>query len=1131
MVSDVIEPVARRVRGFLDAGDPSAILGADADTEIALLAEYVAGRPDDRWAVIVLTTARWHRIRSLTDVDLVARELTDALPSFRIEHANDPTPAQDFLVAMLATRADDAVVGQAYAMIFNAIDHQGRARDGDADALDIVIDMLTSATRLLAEDAPWYALWRGALADALHSRADHLSSETDLAEAIRIAESIVTTAREHNTLTVACLADLALFLTTRARWHADPTDIERCVDLCEEARKLTSVGPADDHPELPVLVAALLLRYELAGDPHDLERATQVDASMPDSRDGAFRRHVCRALVLHQVFASTGDRAALDDGIDAFERALEHDAPNGLERVVATMNLGMLLTARFRRTGIDADLDRGIETLRDALATLPTNHGQRLTALSQLCSALAHRFDRDGSLRDLDLAVETGRMATADRSNRKQAIVSLANLAQALGSRYILHADLDDLDASIAACRDIVDLEPAGSTTRALNLANFANSLYQRARLTGNCADIEAAIMAIDQAIAMPHQGRSLHRFLGMRSGIFAWRYEHSGDRADADEATASAEAAIAMVTPDDPIRASLLRMLANVLVTTGSRDVDLAPVHRAADLMWAAAQVPHAPTSTRIEAARSSADLVMMLDQYPEALRRYELAVDLLPRAAWHGVDRADRERYLAKMNGLAGSACTAALLADRPERAVSLLEASRGRLWSQLLDLRQDFTRLHDALPDLADRLDVIRRRLDPPVVTLMAPDSLSVPAWSASAGEDRARLAREWDALLDQVRRHPDFADFLRSPAFDDVATVGDPGPVVIVNFGRQRCDALILHGAHLRVLPLPSADTSTCLEMVRTLLGTVANVHAEGEPEPDVIADAERAIVHVLAWLWRTIAEPVLAAVGFESPMTTEVRRMWWCLTGPLAMLPIHAAGQHPDTDPGASVLDRVVSSYTTTLGALRQARGTATARQPVDRVLLVTPDVQGELPFLSGGEGEAAFLRSILDEDRLRRLNGPTATLERVRAELADHRIFHFGGHAVQDPHQPWDTGLRLVDGQLTVSDLARCQPAAGALAFLAACQTATAGVTLPDENISLISAMQCAGYQQVIGTLWPVRDVPAAFVTRRVYRHIVHDDHVDLSTTAIALRHAVQRLRRRHPNRPGVWAPFVHVGP
>jgi tetratricopeptide (TPR) repeat protein len=1123
MVSDVIEPVAARMHRFLDTGDTSAILGVDADTEIARLTGYVAERPDDAWAVITLTAARWHRIRSLTDVDMVARELTDALPSFRIEQAKHATYDEGFLLAMLETRADDAVVGRAYAMIINAVDHQARARNGDAAARDIVIDMLASATRLLAEDAPWYALWRGALADSFHDRANHLSSETDLAEAIRIAESLVATDRRSDTFTVMGLADLALFLTTRARWRADVADIERAIDLCEQARRFDGISAADEHAALSVLATALVTRHELTGDLRDLDRATRAHASMTESPDGAFRRHVCQALVLHQLFGNTGDRAALDSGIDAFERALEHTAPTELERLTAVMNLGMLLTTRFGRTGGAADLDRGIETLRDALAALPTGHGDRLIALSQLCSAFLYRFDRDGSLRDLDLAVETGRLATADLSNRKQAIVSLANLAQALSSRHIVLGDRHDLDEAVAMCRHIVDLESPGSTTRGRNLANFAVRLYQRAQLTGDCTDIEVAITVVNEAIAMPDHGRSLHRFLGLRSGIFALRAEHSGDRADADEAITAAEAGIAAVTDDDPVRFSLLRTLANVLVRIGLRDADPAPMYRAVDLMWAAARLPNSLMSFRIDAARQSANLAMRLNEYPDALVRYELAIDLLPQVAWHGIDRSDRERFLAKMNGVAGLACSAALLVGQPARAVTLLEASRGRLWSQLLDLRHDFTRLHEALPELADRLDTIRRQLDPPLSAAMLQDVVTAPAWSASTDEDRARLAREWDALLAEVRRHPGLADFLRAPAFDDVASVGDHGPVVIVNCGLNHCDALILSGRRLEVLPLPTADTSTCLEMARTFLTAV---HGE-----DDATESERAITDVLAWLWRAVAEPVLDRVGFDTTTATEHRRMWWCLTGPLSLLPVHAAGYHPGTDPGANVLDRVVSSYTTTLGVLQQARGTLAARQPIDKVLLVTPDSRGDLPFLAGGEREAAFLGSILAVDRLRQLSGSAATLDRVQDELPNHGIFHFGGHAVGDPRQPWDGGLRLADGQLAVSDLARCRPAAGGLAFLAACQTATSGTALPDENINLVSAVQCAGYQQVIGTLWPVRDAPAAFVTRQVYRHIVGDDHIDLSNTAMALHDAVRRLRQRHPDRPRVWAPFVHVGP
>src|SRR5437660_1448375 len=72
------------------------------------------------------------------------------------------------------------------------------------------------------------------------------------------------------------------------------------------------------------------------------------------------------------------------------------------------------------------------------------------------------------------------------------------------------------------------------------------------------------------------------------------------------------------------------------------------------------------------------------------------------------------------------------------------------------------------------------------------------------------------------------------------------------------------------------------------------------------------------------------------------------RMWWCPTGPLTLLPLHAAGRH-DVD-GAAVIDRVVSSYTPTVRALREARQPRpdTGAAAGDAVLMVAmPDTPGQ----------------------------------------------------------------------------------------------------------------------------------------------------------------------------------------
>src|SRR5438876_787401 len=55
------------------------------------------------------------------------------------------------------------------------------------------------------------------------------------------------------------------------------------------------------------------------------------------------------------------------------------------------------------------------------------------------------------------------------------------------------------------------------------------------------------------------------------------------------------------------------------------------------------------------------------------------------------------------------------------------------------------------------------------------------------------------------------------------------------------------------------------------------------------------------------------------------------RVWWCPTGILSILPIHAAGYHkPSDETFRTVLDRVVSSYTSTIKALKYSRDRPTS---------------------------------------------------------------------------------------------------------------------------------------------------------------------------------------------------------
>ncbi|MFD0508936.1 CHAT domain-containing protein [Streptomyces chiangmaiensis] len=79
----------------------------------------------------------------------------------------------------------------------------------------------------------------------------------------------------------------------------------------------------------------------------------------------------------------------------------------------------------------------------------------------------------------------------------------------------------------------------------------------------------------------------------------------------------------------------------------------------------------------------------------------------------------------------------------------------------------------------------------------------------------------------------------------------------------------------------------------------------------------------------------------------------------------------------------------------------------------------------------------------------------------------------------------------------------------------------------PDEGLHLASRFLLAGYPHVVATLWPIADRAAPQVAARFYAELL----ADVGTVpARALDRAVRSLRATCPDRPSLWAPYIHVG-
>jgi hypothetical protein len=403
-------------------------------------------------------------------------------------------------------------------------------------------------------------------------------------------------------------------------------------------------------------------------------------------------------------------------------------------------------------------------------------------------------------------------------------------------------------------------------------------------------------------------------------------------------------------------------------------------------------------------------------------------------------------------------------------------------------------------------------------------------------------RMSLAREWGELVEQVRAMgPEFADFLRPLPLEKLLPAADEGPVVIVNVSRWRCDALLITGGEVTVCKLPELSAEAVekrvveyLEILRTVdIRRAALAGPADAVALEALADAEfyaeMALRVVLRWLWTAIAEPVLEKLGFDrTPADGEVwPRLWWCPTGLLTLLPLHAAGDHEADGPHRpTVLDRVVSSYTPTLRILAEARRPLPDDGLPEHILLVTVAEAPGAPTLRKVDEMGNRLHGRFGA-ACTTLSGSDATREQVRDALSRYRWVHLTCHGIQNLDDPSQGGLWLDDGLLTIAEIGAGDHRAE-FAFLSACKTATGGVNLADEAITLAAALHYTGFQHVIGTLWSVYEGAALRMAAAVY-----GDDPDLpfepSRSAFLLHQAQQGMRAKE--RLTTWTPFIHMGP
>ncbi|QKV73650.1 CHAT domain-containing tetratricopeptide repeat protein [Amycolatopsis sp. Hca4] len=951
--------------------------------------------------------------------------------------------------------------------------------------LEEAIDVKRRAVAATPEDSPELVPVLGNLINALWSGCDFTTPAADLDPHSALA-------------TESRLEELGLVLTRQYSITQAADIFNKFILTWTRLTSITTEERDEFRTRATVLADILITHYRLTGKLSELEDALHWRVRAYDSTPVDHPEYSVmasnRGSALQRRFDHSGNLTDLVDAISLHRQAVASTPRDDPQVARHSANLGIALVRWFENTPEQDVLDEAIDLLQTALKLTPPTDPSYRPLLSKLGVAHLRHYLRTGDGTMLDNAVEFARKAitnteTDDIGNH------LNNLGTALSVRFLHTASPSDLDEAIDVGKQAVAATPTGDPRRRRRLSNLSSSLLRK--------------------------------------------FEDTGDVGHLDEAIAIARLATDGVSPFNAEFTSTMIVLADALKARFEFDQDDSALNECRERYASAAQATSGPVDQRILAARLAADVDLAADDAQHALSMAEHAVDLLGLVKSRRLRRSDRQHRISQSANLAATAATAAVLAGRPARAVELLEQTRGLLITDTIDtcgrldelechapdLALEFSRLRDVV-DVLDHCDREAENVASDTRPDRRPDSHS---------RQRQETIEQWDRLLTRIRAIPSLAKFLLPPPIEDLVKTASEGPVVYVFTHNIGSHALILRDlpeAPVEVIPLPKMTKHDAHQNIATLRGAITS----GAHTPWTSGIRLR---KVFAWMWDSLAGPVLAHLGYRStPVDATWPRLWWCPVGELAHLPLHAAGHHPQTQELAesnvdAVIDRVVSSYTPTARALQHSRRPLSVTATSTLVVAV-PDAPGTRR-LNTVPTEVATVLRLIPEVTVLPAPGCEATRESVATNLATCDIAHFACHGEADWLDPAQGKLLLHDhiaNPLTVQRLVALQLTKATLAYLSACDTTTVTTKHANEAIHLTGALQLAGFRSVVGTLWSIDDAAGAVVARTFYEHLTNygTRRPEPGKVAHALHQALRAYRNSIPVYFDQWASYVHSG-
>ncbi|KAG8707389.1 hypothetical protein FRC08_000520 [Ceratobasidium sp. 394] len=1010
-----------------------------------------------------------------------------------------------------------------------------------------------------------------------------------LDQQIAILERGIRNVPDEHELKPKLLSNLYNMLWSRFQSRCDIQDLHEAINYCTKAVSLTGNQSSQMPGRLNDLCVGYMLRFQQLGDLQDVEKAIECGeraVQLTPEGDPDKSMYLGNLGSAHDArFQRLGHSADINKAMHCATEALSLTPIGHSGQAKFLDNLGNLYSSRFKRCGDFTDLDMAMNCYSQAVQLTLEADQNRSRRMSNLARAFADRFDCYNRLGDIDESIQCYIQALNSLVEERpmETIQIVSNLGTSYRLRFERLGELADLDRAVHCHEQVVSHTVDNHTDKSGRLNNLGNSYESRFHRLGRIADIEQAVDCYRQAVRLaPDSHADKPGFLSNLGISYCTRFERLGAPTDLDQAIECQNRSIALVSDTDASKPTWLNNLANSyqrrfrflhqaadidqtiiirsqvleliselhtswpqwLSSLGSAYADRFRLsHNSSDMEGSISCYRGASTSAKgsplvkFESSRTWAVLCLLYDR-SSLLEAYEYVMALVPQVAWIGAAlHRQYESIVSDIRDVVARAASAAILQRRFDLALEWFEGGRSIVWSHMSQLRTSFDDLGAVDSELATLMANVANKLDqanPLQINKPAETALNAPSLE-TVSRTRRVLAVQWDELLERARSLDGFQNFLKPLRFSELPYESISSTLIVINVYGDTSDAIVIPiGSKSPMLVhLHDFSSAKAVHAQSQLLGSLhkAHIRSRDTRKPVFYPDGDHDQIQIiLATLWTDVVKPILRELGYlqNPPPKQNLPRVTWCANGPLASLPLHAAGCYDEPDP--RTFNYVVSSYTPSISVLEKSTrpSPSTSFHGILAVGQVLASSNAPLP------GTAIELNLIEDRSQhipFKRLDGSQATPFTVLGEMEHFSWVHMACHGSQSAGDPTSSAFQLHGGELSLTAITKKRLAHAEFAFLSACQTATGDERLPDEAIHLAAGMIMVGFRSVVATMWSIEDHDAPLVAARVYEQLLEGGRPNSLKSAGALQAAVGHLREQIGEKEfWRWVPYVHFG-